>query len=454
MDVQKLWTLIDRNTAAFESISDAVWGFAETCFEEHNSSKVQMEFMEQEGFRITSPVCGMDTAFIAEYGSGSPVIAFLGENDALPAQSQCADVPERKALVEGGNGHACGHNLLGTGSMEAACAVKKYMEAEGISGTIRYYACPAEEGGGGKVFLAKGGAFEGVDAAVTWHPGSTNEISNGGIACVTVSFHFTGKASHASGHPWLGRSALDAVELMNTGVQYLREHMLPSSRIHYAITNAGGAAPNVVQHEAEVLYVVRCKENDELADLYERVCKVAEGAALMTGTTLAKPDIVSAYANRIPCNAMDDLMIKYMREMLPISYTQAELDYAAQFVPFGWQPEAESPIDRGFSDRKDVEIMGSTDLADVSWQIPLGECNTACCGIGTSGHTWMFTAQGKSSIAHKGMHSAAKVVAAAALELLTVPETLEQAKADHRAKLSGKTYRSLMPDEKMPKGGQ
>jgi len=452
MDIEKLWTSMDSHREDFEKISDEVWGFAETCFTEYRSTELQREYMEKQGFRITAPVCGMDTSFIAEYGEGKPVIAFLGENDALPGQSQQADTAEKKPIEEGGNGHACGHNLLGTGSMEAACAVKRYMESEGLPGTIRYYACPAEEGGGGKVFLAKGGAFQGVDAAVTWHPGSRNEISNGGIACVTAEFHFTGKASHASGHPWIGRSALDAVELMNVGVQFLREHMLPTSRIHYAITNAGGDAPNVVQHEAEVLYIVRCKENGDLWELFDRVVKIAEGAALMTGTEFKGPNIVSAYANRIPCNAMDDLMIKYMRKVLPISYTQEEMDYAAQFVPFGWETDAESPIDTGFSDRKDVEIMGSTDLADVSWQVPLGECNTACCGIGTSGHTWMFTAQGKSSVAHKGMHAAAKVVAAAAVELLTVPETLERAKADHKARLSGQAYRSLMPDDKIPGG--
>lgn len=452
METNKIWALIDKRAEDFERISDAVWGFAETCFNEHKSSEIQRKYMEKDGFRITTPVCGMDTAFIAEYGEGKPIIAFLGENDALPAQSQCADVAEQRPLLEGASGHACGHNLLGTGSIEAACALKRYMEAEQIPGTIRYYACPAEEGGGGKVFLAMGGAFDDVDAAVTWHPGSTNEISNGGIACVTASFHFTGKASHAAGHPWIGRSALDAVELMNTGVQFLREHMLPTSRIHYAITNAGGDAPNVVQHEAEVLYIVRCKERRDLGELFDRVCKVAEGAALMTGTTVKPPDIISAYANRIPCNTMDDLMIKYMKEILPISYTQQELDYAVQFVKFGWMADAPSPIDDGFDDTKEMEIMGSTDLADVSWIVPLGECNTASCGIGTSGHTWMFTAQGKSSIAHKGMHAAAKVMSAAALELLTVPKVLEQAKADHRARLGGQSYSTLMPADKKPGG--
>lgn len=445
MDIQEIRGLIAQRAEEFEEISDAVWEFAETCFEEHRSSRLQREYMEKEGFRVISPVCGMDTAFIAEYGAGHPVIAFLGENDALPGQSQQADLARKEPLIKGGSGHACGHNLLGTGSMEAVCAVKRYMERHPVPGTIRYYACPAEEGGGGKVFLAKGGAFDGVDAGVTWHPGSTNQISNGGIACVTAEFHFTGKASHASGHPWMGRSALDAVELMNTGIQYLREHMLPTSRIHYAITNAGGDAPNVVQAEAEVLYVVRCKENAELADLFHRVCQVAEGAALMTGTTNEAPRILSAYANRIPCDAMDDLMIRWMRRFLPIEYTKEELDYAARFVPFGWRAEAEVPIDDGFSDCKTEEIMGSTDLADVSWLIPLGECNTACCGIGTSGHTWMFTAQGKSSVAHKGMHTAAGVMAAAALELLTVPETLAAAKKDHQERIKGRQYTSLMP---------
>ena len=447
---KELQSIVDEGSKAFEEISDMVWEYAEIQFREHRSTELQREYMRSRGFRITAPLGGLDTAFMAEYGQGSPVIAFLGENDALSGQSQAADAFERRPVTAGGAGHACGHNLLGTGSMEAACALREYMERHHLQGTLRYYACPAEEGGGGKVLLCQAGAFDGVDAALTWHPGSENKIGNGGIACVTARFRFTGRAAHAAGEPWNGRSALDAVELMNVGTQFLREHMRPTDRVHYAITDAGGDAPNVVQHSATVLYVARSHDNGSAQELFGRIKDIAAGAALMTGTVLEPVEIVSAYANRIANTVMDRLMVRNMREQLPIAYTEDELDYAAKYVPFGSMPAASPPMDDGLDERTDrPPMMGSTDLADVSWHVPLGECDVASCARGTSGHTWMFTAQGKSSVAHKGMHTAAKIMASAALELLSDPELLEMAGAEHRKSLGGRKYTSLMPPRRV-----
>ena len=265
---EHLMTIIYQHSKEFEEVSDAVWGFAETCFNEHKSSALQMKVMADRGFRITTPVCGMDTAFIAEYGSGKPVLAILGENDALPDLSQVADSDKEEPIVPGGNGHGCGHNLLGTAGMEAAAALKLYMEENNMPGTIRYYACPAEEGGGGKIYLACGGAFDDVDIAVTWHPSDKNRVTVAGKSCVIANFTFKGKAAHAAATPWNGRCALDAMELMHVGLQFLREHMTTDCRIHYSVLNGGGVAANVTHSEAVTQCIVRSMDGEYLNELF------------------------------------------------------------------------------------------------------------------------------------------------------------------------------------------
>lgn len=444
MEKTKLYEIIDANKLPFEKISDDIWDHPELCFQEVYSTELQKTYMVNAGFKVTSPFCGLDTSFVAECGSGKPVIAILGENDALANQSQCADVPEPRPEKEGGNGHACGHNLIGTGGMEAACALKQLLDGGKLSGTVRYIACPAEEGGGGKVILARRGAFDDVDAALSWHPGSDNALNNTGLACCNVNFRFVGKAAHASGEPWNGRSALDALELMTTGIQYLREHMTPDSRIHYAITNTGGTAPNVVQREAELLVCVRAQSNHYMADLYRRVCKVAEGAAIMTETELDSIKIESAYANFLRNDTMDDLVIRNVKEQLPIEYSSEELAYAEKFQKKGNLPDAPDPICKYFDDNKYKPSRGSTDVADVSWIVPISQPRIACAAAGSVGHGWTTTAQGKSSIAHKGMHVAAKVMAGCVYDLLTNPDLLVAAKDDHMKALQGKSYFSLM----------
>ena len=450
MSKEQYFGYVEERKKDFEDMSDAVWEYAELCFKEYKSTKLQREYMERDGFRITTPVAGMDTAFIAECGSGAPILAILGENDALAGQSQVADIAEQKPIVPGGNGHACAHNLLGSGSIEAACAMKRYMEANGIKGTLRYYACPAEEGGGGKVYMTAAGAFDDVDAAVSWHPSADNALDNTGLACITVNFRFEGRAAHASGEPWNGRSALDAVELLCVGVQYLREHMTPDARIHYAVTNTGGSAPNVVQHTAEAQFVIRAAEADYMEELYSRVLKVAEGAALMTETKFCEPYIVSAYKNFVRNDAVDDLIIANFKPLLPIQYTQDELDYAKVLQKCGTKPDAKTPIDLEFDENKCKPARGSTDVADVSYVTPISQARVCCASIGSVGHGWTTTVQGKSSLAHKGMHTAAKLMGGCLIDLFEKPEILKRVRREFEENIGGRKYTTIMPTNRKP----
>ena len=450
MSKEQLYSLMKEREKDFEGMSDAVWGFAELCFNEYKSTALQREYMEREGFRITTPVARMDTAFIAEYGSGSPVLAILGENDALAGQSQAADVPEERPEAPGANGHACGHNLLGSGSIEAACGLKRYMEANGVKGTLRYYACPAEEGGRGKVYLAASGAFDDVDAAVCWHPAAENCVDNAGLACVTVRFPFEGRAAHAAAEPWNGRSALDAVELLCTGTQYLREHVLPSSRIHYAITDTGGGMGNVVPQHAEAQFIIRATTSEYMEELYARILKICEGAALMTETSFRGPNIISSYSDFVRNDAMDKLLLKNLKALMPMDYTPEELAYAEQFKPFGSMPGAAEAIDSSVDENTRREATGSTDVADVSHVTAISQVRVATTAIGTVAHGWANTAQGKSSIAHKGMHTAARVMAGALLELFTDEALLAKVREDFDAAHAGRKYHTLMPTGRQP----
>ncbi len=449
-DKKELWEIIDSHAKEFERISDAIWETPELCFMEYKSSALQMEYMKKNDFRITSPVADMDTAFIAEYGEGHPIIGILGEFDALANQSQEADHLGAKPISPGANGHACGHNLLGTGSMEAVCALKEYMTAHQIKGTLRYYGCPAEEGGGGKVFLSRAGVFDDVDCAFSWHPGDDNRLDNAGLACVTFDLQFEGVAAHAAGEPWNGRSALDAVTLLNVGVQFLREHATPDARIHYAVIDTGGQAPNVVQHSASVRYCVRANHSDYMEELYHRVLKTAQGAALMTETTLKEPVIISAYNNFLSNEVLDVLMLDIMKELFPISYTPEELAYAASFQKYGNKPDRETPIDTGIDTNLHMTAIGSTDVADVSYCTPITQARIASCAIGSIGHGWTTTAQGKSAIAHKGMHTAAKAMAGCVVELWKDPSLIERARALFLESTKGEKYHTMIPADKKP----
>src|SRR6476660_4441480 len=290
-NTEKIWRLVDDRKDAYEALSDRIWDMPEICYTEYRSVAEHRAMLEQEGFRITENLAGIPTAMMGEAGEGGPVIAVLGEYDALPGLSQVAGLAEPKELVPGGHGHGCGHNMLG------AAAGKTYLAQPGIKGRVRYYGCPAEEGGAAKVFMVRAGHFHDVDIAITWHPAAINRVDDAiSLANTRIDFSFKGRASHAAAAPHLGRSALDAVELMNVGVNYMREHMPSDARIHYAIIDAGGVAPNVVQGKATVRYAIRARDLPGMRALIGRVKKVAEGAALMTETT-SSHQVVSAVSN-------------------------------------------------------------------------------------------------------------------------------------------------------------
>lgn len=462
---------INQSQKDFTDMSDIIWDYAEPRFQEYQSSRYQKQYMRKSGFSIQENLAGEETAFIAQYGEGKPVIAFLGEFDSLSGLSQEADKAEHCPLKPGGEGHGCGHHLLGTGALAAAVALKALKEKEKLPGTIRYYGCPAEENAGGKAYLVREGCFQDCDLALTWHPANHHSVcGNGSLANFRVFFTFHGTASHAAGAPHLGRSALDAVELMDVGVNYMREHMISDARIHYAITNPGGNAPNVVQAEAQVLYAIRAPEVGQVKELYERVCKIARGAALMTETQVEIKQ-VAAYSNYIGNDSIAEILTENMNYFLPLEYTQEELKYGQKFkeaiteldkkalksqaIRVAGRKEYESllaqPIFNRLAPYNPEEGMGgSTDVGDVSWVVPTGMLCTACWAAGTAGHSWQAVAQGKSSIAHKGMLLAAKVLACAGYQYLTSPGLVEKAKETWKHMLDGEEYPNPLPADAVP----
>ncbi|MFG3431837.1 M20 family metallopeptidase [Lysinibacillus fusiformis] len=455
----RLSQIIEDKREKLIEVSNQIWEYAETGFEEFKSAKLLCQTLAEEGFEVEQGVANIETAFIGSFGSGKPVIAFLGEFDALTGLSQNGGIAQPNPQQIGGNGHGCGHNLLGTGSLAAAIALRDYMQENNITGTVRYYGCPGEEIGGGKTFMAREGIFNDVDIALSWHPGTTNNImSVATLACYEVYFKFKGKSAHAAASPHLGRSALDAVELMNIGVNYLREHIIPEARVHYAITNTGGFSPNVVQAEAEVLYFVRAPRVSQTDDIYQRICDIARGAALMTGTEV-DIDLASALSNVIPNTTLEQVMYDNFVKLGTPSYTDAELHFAEAIRETLSEEEKKMDVQRNqklagkaIADvidpfMSDAFMAGSTDVGDVSWIVPTAQCMTACEPLGTPLHTWQIVATGTTSLAHKGMLHAGKILAATALDILQQPELIEQAQAELVDRRAGEVYRSPLPSD-------
>ncbi|NSZ64726.1 M20 family metallopeptidase [Agrobacterium tumefaciens] len=457
----------------FTTLSDSIWDFAELKFEERQSSGVLANALEENGFAVRRGVAGMDTAFIGEFGHGRPVIAFLGEFDALAGMSQMAGVAEAKSLEPDATGHGCGHNLLGVGSLMAAIALARHLKANNLPGTVRYYGCPGEEGGSGKTFMVRAGLFDDVDAALTWHPAPFNGVrSTNNLAVLEYFYRFKGVASHASNAAHLGRSALDAVELMNVGVNFLREHMPQDCRVHYAITDAGGKAANVVQAKAEVLYLIRAPEMRQALDLAARVDKVARGAAMMTETEV---EIVfdTASTNLLPNITLETAMHENMVALGPIAFDEADQAFAKVIqdtfteeaikssirlyqikgdVFSNGKIDGSTPLHLGLRDFEGQSHFraGSTDVGDVSWVTPTAQCWTPAWAIGTNPHTWQVVAQGKSPAAHKAMAHAAKTLASTGLSLMTSPELLESVKKEWLEKTEGSDYVCPIPADVMP----
>ena len=420
---------IDDRTAFYANISKQIWEFAEVGYKEFRSSALLQQTLKDAGFKITSGVAGMPTAFTAEYGSGRPVIVILGEFDALPGLSQ-QPVAEKKVITEGGPGHACGHHLFGTGSAAASIALADWLKNTKTNGTIRYYGTPAEEGGGGKVYFVKAGLFDDVDAVLHWHPGAGNKAdAASSLANMSMKFRFYGVSSHASGAPHFGRSALDGVEAMNYMVNMMREHIPAESRIHYVITE-GGEAPNVVPDFAEVFYYCRHPEMSVVAKNFEWMVKAAEGAAMGTQTRM-EYELINGVFNLQPNETLAKVVYKNLSQVGGYEYTEEERKFAEQL-----QTTLEAPSNLANTNMvapfkvQERGNSGSTDVGDVSWVVPTAGMYTCTWVPGTIGHSWQAVAAGGTSIGTKGMIVAAKTLALTAIDLFSDPSIIASAKEE------------------------
>lgn len=445
---------IEQHKDIFTGVADYIWAHPELSLKEYKSAAYYEKVLEEGGFTVEKGVDGIETAFTGSYGAGHPIIGILGEFDALSGLSQEKNVPEHHPIVEGGAGHGCGHNMLGSGALTAAFAIKNYLETSGQKGTVIFYGCPGEEGGAAKAFMARDNMWRSLDAALTWHPEDVNEVKTGtNNSTIQVLYNFHGRSAHAAGDPENGRSALDAVELMNTGVQYLREHMKSECRVHYAITDAGGISPNVVQDHASVLYMVRAIKVRDCVELRKRVDKIAEGAALMTETTVER-SFIDGTADLVPNFTLEKVLYDNFSQVELPSYTEEELAFAEKLhatCPVHTAPGFAASLDdqiREYTEEKSkhgTEAMnrflvplyhstafcaGSTDVGDVSWQTPTAQIHCAGFVSGAPGHSWQNVSCGGSSIGHKALLLAGKVLALSAIDLYEKPELLKEARAE------------------------
>jgi aminobenzoyl-glutamate utilization protein B len=441
---------LNQSFGVYDNLQKTIWRNPELGFLEENSSGLLQSHLKENGFTIESGVAGMPTAFVATYGQGSPVIGILAEFDALPGLSQDT-VPYRKPLVDGAPGHGCGHNVFGVGSVSGAVAISKWLAENGKTGTIKVFGTPAEEGGGGKVYMVRDGVFDGVDIVLDWHPGAGNGVSVGtGTAIQMIDFRFYGKAAHAAGTPWRGRSALDGVEAFNYMVNLLREHMLPTSRVHYVISE-GGEAPNVVPDYARVSYYIRDPKREALKDLKDWIYAAAEGAAAGTQTRV-EPEIVSGYYELLNNRKLQEVIQRNFEKVGGVVYDDRELAFAKALVKeMGLndsilvnaskvQPLAEELPSQG---------GGSTDVGDVSWTVPTASFGAAAFVPGSAGHSWQNVASDGTTIGTKALIVAGKVFANSAIELFNNPKLVQEIKAEFdQRRGSDFKYEALLGDRK------
>mgnify|MGYP003322634688 FL=1 len=450
-----IWDYVSRNQKRFQELADKVWSTPETCYSEQNSMSAHVDELKYHGFSAKKGIANIPTAVVGEYGTDGPIIAFLGEYDALAGLSQKADIFHQDPVKKGENGHGCGHNLLGSASMQAAVALRDWLKESNLPGVVRYYGCPAEEGGAAKTFMVRDKIFKDVDAAITWHPGCLPGIVKGSsLANCRVDFTFEGRASHAAVSPHLGRSALDAIELMNVGVNYMREHMPDKARIHYAMIDGGGISPNVVQAKAKVRYVVRDETTPKMMELLERVKEIAKGAALMTQTKV-KTKILAGVSNLVYNETLGNIMQGNLDQLGAPEFSKEDHLYAKKYQDTLTRKDIESAYSHAgidlvegqvlaetvvAGDVKPVDMGGSTDVADVSWVVPTVSLWGANYAIGTPFHSWQMTAQGKSSIAIKGMTHAAMVMAATGSDLFTSKTIIDEAWKEHNETVGKEGY--------------
>ncbi|HGO6778366.1 TPA: M20 family metallopeptidase [Klebsiella aerogenes] len=467
--------IIESRRDDFCAIADDIWDHPETRFQEFWSAARLADALEAEGFQLSRHAGGIPNAFIASFGEGKPVIALLGEFDALAGLSQQAHSAEPTSATPGENGHGCGHNLLGTAAFAAAVAAKQWLQQHGGSGTLRFYGCPGEEGGSGKTFMVREGLFDDIDAALTWHPEAwAGMFSTSTLANIQAAWRFTGTAAHAANSPHLGRSALDAVTLMTTGSNFLNEHIIEKARVHYAITDTGGVSPNVVQAQAEVLYLIRAPEMADVQQIFARIEKIAQGAALMTETSVSCR-FEKACSSYLPNRTLEAAMYQAVCHYGTPQWSNEERAFAADIHATLGVNDIQNSLKniagnsgeegKAFARRHHDTVLidevapwaatenvlaGSTDVGDVSWKAPVAQCFSPCFAIGTPLHSWQLVSQGRTSIAHKGMLLAGKILGATAIRLFSDRSLLEASQQELAQVLAVSPYQCPIPRDVVP----
>ena len=446
---------ITQKEKLLKDAADYIWDHPELSFQEHQCSAYLCNILKKEEFDVRTGLAGIPTAFSARYGKGRPVIGILGEFDALPNLAQEAGITCKQG-DEHGNGHGCGHNLLAGSSLGAVLGIQAYLKEHPGAGTVIYFGCPAEECGSAKAFMARDGVFDELDAALGMHPDTVTGVrARTSLANCEYLFRFDGIASHASILPYLGRSALDAVELMDVGANYLREHIIESARVHYAITDSGGYSPNVVQAHAEVLYLIRAPKNEQVQDIMQRICKIAKGAALMTETKVT-PVFVKACSNTVLNDTLQRVIYRSMKQIGSPVPTAEEVRFAKKMTIQGLSdiPAADPkhPLHYELEPYNGTEEIGSgsTDVGDVSWVCPTAQIKAGMYAFGTPNHSWQQTAQGKSTWAKRVMLYVAKSLCLSAVKLYQKPELLEKAKSEHIRRIGAKGYECPIPSGVKP----
>ena len=445
---------VEARQSELNAVNKAIWEFAEVGLEETRSSALLVDKLKAAGFKVRVGVADMPTAFVAEFGSGKPIIGILAEYDALPGLSQKVS-HERDPVTADAPGHGCGHSGLGTGALGAALAVKAAMEKHSLAGTVRLYGTPAEETLIGKVYMTLAGEFNELDACLHWHPSSRNDNWNGeSKAAVSAKFTFAGLTAHASGSPDKGRSALDAVELMNVGANFMREHLKEDARMHYVITNGGGA-PNVVPAKATVWYYVRANNHADVERNFAWLRDIADGAAKMTRTTVSV-QIDTDCHDIIPNEPLAALILANLERVGPPKFTPEEHTFARRLqesVTRDFGTVFKLAIDEEVHRKPKLDAgFGSTDVGDISWHVPTGGLRTACFAADSPGHSWQNVAAIGSTIGEKGIAYAAKVLACTTLDLLEDPKALAAAKQDFAERMKDRKYVTLIPTgQKAPK---
>lgn len=431
----------------YKSMALDIWNFSEVGYKEVKSSALLQKTLKDNGFKVDAEVAGIPTAFVASYGSGQPVIGILAEFDALPGLSQEA-VPQRKSIIGKEAGHACGHHLFGTGSVAAGIAIKKLIEEKKIKGTIKVFGCPAEEGGSGKVYMVRAGLFKDVDVAIHWHPDDENSVTmTSALANKSAKFRFKGLSAHASSAPDKGRSSLDGVESMNHMVNMLREHVPQETRIHYVITD-GGKAPNVVPDFAEVYYYIRHPKKDDVKEIFERVVKAANGAAIGTGTT-SEYEIIGGTHDLLLNKTLGEVMQQNLDKVGGVVYTKEEIEFAKKLQStFTYKVPAIQTAGTVHPFKISPAGGGSTDVGDVSYVVPTVGLRAATWVPGTPAHSWQAVACGGTEIGTKGMMVAAKAMALTAIDLYTNPILIIKATEEFKKEKGDYKYEALLGDRK------